>query len=242
MASLEGQVCVVTGASRGIGAAVARRLARAGATVVLVARSQGALDEEVAGIRSEGGTARGVSGDLRQDAFVASLFESIGADYGRLDVLVNNAGVAPFGGVEDLDIRAFRDCLELNVVAAFACTQQAVRLMRRKGDAGKIINIGSVRSHWTEAGDGGAYNASKFALRALTESVARELQGAGSRIAVGMVCPGIVDTPLTNPDAEPRPEWLSAEVVADAVAHAAAAPANVNVFDVTLFPTSQTPW
>jgi len=76
----------------------------------------------------------------------------------------------------------------------------------------------------------------------MSESIARQLHGTGSRIAVGMVCPGVVDTPLTNPSRGPQPDWLRAETVADAVLHAVTAPADVNVFDIVLFPMAQRPW
>jgi 3-oxoacyl-[acyl-carrier protein] reductase len=122
------------------------------------------------------------------------------------------------------------------------CMQRAVRLMRETGGVGKIINVGSVRSHWTEAGGDGAYNASKYALLALTETVARQLHGTGLQIAVGIVCPGVVDTRLTNPRGEPRPDWLRPETVAAAVLHAVTAPDNINVFDTTLFSVAQKPW
>ena len=144
--------------------------------------------------------------------------------------------------MEELDPEDFKWCLEVNVVAAFSCTQQAIRLMRKYDNGGKIINVGSVRSHWTEAGDGGAYNASKYALRGMTESVARQIHGDGSDIAIGMVCPGVVDTTLTNPAGEPRPGWLDVHQVAEAILHAVCAPKGVNYFDTTLFPTSQRPW
>jgi NAD(P)-dependent dehydrogenase (short-subunit alcohol dehydrogenase family) len=242
MEALTGQVCLVTGASKGIGAAVARRLAVAGARVVLTARSRQELETVATSIREAGGEAHPVAGDLCDARFVESLFGHIRDEHERLDGLVNNAGVAPFGPTEEFPVERLRECLELNVVAAFACMQAAIRLMRAQGGRGKIVNIGSVRSHWTESGDAGAYNASKFALRALAESIARELQGTGQEIAVGMVCPGIVDTTLTNPGREPRPDWLSPETIAEAVLHALAAPANVNVFDITVFPTSQRPW
>jgi NAD(P)-dependent dehydrogenase (short-subunit alcohol dehydrogenase family) len=240
--ALTGQVCLVTGASKGIGAAVARRLAAAGARVVLTARSRQELEVVCTSIREAGDEAHPVAGDLCDERFVEALFGHIVEEHGRLDALVNNAGMAPFGPTEEFPVERLRECLELNVVAAFACMRAAIRLMRAQGGRGKIVNIGSVRSHWTESGDAGAYNASKFALRALTESIARELQGTGQEIAVGMVCPGIVDTTLTNPAGEPRPDWLAPETVAEAVLHALVAPANVNVFDITVFPTSQRPW
>ncbi|MCC6444664.1 MAG: SDR family oxidoreductase [Armatimonadetes bacterium] len=242
MPSLEGKIALVTGAGRGIGQAVARLLAEQGAETVCAARTEAQLEETVASIRQAGGKALSLAGDITQEAFVGRLFESIRGRFGRLDILVNNAGMAPFGPVEELSAEKFRQCLELNVLAVFICLQQAVRLMKATGGEGKIINIGSVRSHWTEAGDGGAYNASKYAVLGLTESVARQLHGSGCRIAVGMVCPGVADTPLTNPAREPRPDWLAPETVARAVLHALTAPPDVNVFDTTLFPMSQRPW
>lgn len=242
MESLDGKIALVTGAGRGIGRATAELLAERGATVVLVARTAEQLDEVAAGIRAAGGQATPIPGDVTDDAFVERLFAAVRDEFGRLDILVNNAGIAPGGTVEELPVEKFRQCLELNVVAVFALTQQAVRLMKEAGAGGKIINIGSVRSHWTEAGSGGAYNASKYGLRGLTESVARQLHGTVPPIAVGLVCPGVVDTTLTNPKQEPRPDWLSPATVAQAVLHAVTAPDHINVFDTILFPTSQKPW
>jgi NAD(P)-dependent dehydrogenase (short-subunit alcohol dehydrogenase family) len=242
MGTLENEVALVTGAGKGIGRAVSELFAGEGAKVVLVARNEDELRAVADGIRSKGGQAHPAAGDITDDAFVQRLFQMVRDEFGRLDILVNNAGIAPFGRVEDLPVERFRRCMELNVIAVFACTQQAVRLMKEQGGQGKIINIGSVRSHWTESGDAGAYNASKYAVRGLTESVARQLHGSGLNIAVGMVCPGVVDTTLTNPKREPRPDWLKVEDVARAVLHAATAPARLNVFDTTLFPVFQKPW
>ncbi len=239
---LEGKVALVTGAGRGIGRAVAILLAKNGARVGLTARTTAQLEQVAGDISATGGVVEIFSGDLTSDTFRRTLFCELRARFGRLDILVNNAGMSPSGPIQEMPVALFRECLELNVVAVFACMQQAIRLMEEGGGEGKIVNIGSVRSHWTENGDAGAYNASKFALLALTESVARQLHGTGSQIAVGLVCPGVVDTFLTNPRGEPRPGWLRPETVARAVLHAVSAPADVNVFDTTLFPLSQKPW
>jgi NAD(P)-dependent dehydrogenase (short-subunit alcohol dehydrogenase family) len=242
MHELDGKIAVVTGAGRGIGRAVAELLAEHGAAVVLVARTASQLDQVAAAIRDAGGQAAPMAGDITDDEFVEQVFQAVREQFGRLDILVNNAGIAPGGPVEELPAEKFRQCMELNVVAPFVMMQHAVRLMKEIGTGGKIVNIGSVRSHWTEGGSGGAYNASKYGLRGLTESVARQLHGTEPHIAVGMVCPGVVDTTLTNPKGEPRPDWLTPQTVARAVLHAVTAPDNINVFDITLFPTSQKPW
>jgi 3-oxoacyl-[acyl-carrier protein] reductase len=237
---LEDKVAVVTGAGRGIGRAVAIRFAACGATVFAVARTAGDLDQ-VASDPDAHGRVVPTPGDVTDLSFVQDVFREVNETRGRLDILVNNAGCAPFGSIFEMDPADFRSCLELNVWSAFLCTQQAVRIMRKRG-RGKIINIGSVRSHWSEAGDAGAYNASKYGLRGFTESVARELHGQGINISVGLVCPGVVDTGLTNPGGEPRPGWLKPDDVARAVLQAAAAPDGINVFDTVLFSTSQKPW
>lgn len=242
MQSLTGATALVTGAGRGIGRAIASALAEQGAEVMLTARSRAELAVAAKEITRTGGRAHTLAGDITSESFRERLFAAVRERFGRLDILVNNAGMAPFGPVEELSPARLRECLELNVVAAYACMQQAIRLMRETGGRGKIINIGSVRSHWTEAGDAGAYNASKTALRALTESVARQLHGSGVEIAVGMVNPGVVDTTLTNPAGDSHPEWLAPATVARAVLHALTAPPGVNVFDTTLFSVAQRPW
>lgn len=242
MSRLENKIALVTGAGRGIGRAVAELFAGEGATVVMVARTAADLEEAAAAIEEKGGAAVLIPGDITEASVVAHVFQEIREQFGRLDILINNAGIAPFGPIEELPVERLRACLELNVVAVYACTQHAVRLMRETGGVGKIINVGSVRSHWTEAGDGGAYNASKYALRGMTESIARQLHGAGLNIAVGLICPGGVDTPLTNPKREPRPDWLRPETVAEAVLHAVTVPDNINMYDMTLFSTVQKPW
>ena len=237
---LEDSVAVVTGAGRGIGRAVATLFAAHGATVFAVARTASDLESVALGAAAAGRIIP-VPGDVTDRPFVRRLFRTVSETCGRIDILVNNAGCAPFGSIFEMDPEDFRTCLELNVWSAFLCTQQAVRIMRRSGH-GKVINIGSVRSHWSEAGDAGAFNASKYGLRGFTESVARELHGKGMDIAVGLVCPGVVDTGLTNPSGEPRPGWLAPGDVAGAVLHTAIAPDGINVFDTVLFPTSQKPW
>jgi NAD(P)-dependent dehydrogenase (short-subunit alcohol dehydrogenase family) len=240
--SLAGKTALVTGSGRGIGRAAALLLAREGAKVMLTARTASRLVEVRDAISASGGEAVLLAGDVTDEGFVKRLFDEVRATFGRLDLLVNNAGVAPFGPIEDFPVSTLRECLEVNVVGPFLCMQEAIRLMKSTGGRGRILNVGSVRSHWTEAGDAGVYNASKYALRGMTESVARQLHGTGLAISVGLICPGVTDTPLTNPGAEPRPGWLAPEDIARAILYAAQSPDGVNVFDVTVFSTAQKPW
>ncbi|MFH1730961.1 MAG: SDR family oxidoreductase [Planctomycetota bacterium] len=242
MAELEGKVALVTGAGKGIGRSVAERFAREGATVVGAARTEADLDRLAADLEKAPGTFVSVPGDVTDEGFVESLFGEVRSRFGRLDILVNNAGIAPGGPVETLAVNDVRRCLELNITAAFHCMQQAVRLMKETGDTGKIINIGSVRSHWTEGGGGGGYNASKYGIRGMTESVARQLHGSGSRIAVSLVCPGVVDTPLHSAHSGDKSGWLQPEDIARSVLHVATAPPEVNVFEVIVIPMAQKPW
>ncbi len=242
MAQLTNKVALVTGAGHGIGRAIAELFAAEGATVLAVSRTVTELEDLVDAVANGPGRAFAIPGDITDEAFVADLFAKISEQFTRLDILVNNAGIAPFGGVETLAVEDVRRCMEVNVVAAFNCMSQAVRLMKTTGDVGKIINIGSVRSHWTEFGDGGAYNASKAGIRHMTESIARQLHGSGSQIAVSTVCPGVVDTPLTNPERKDATGWLRPEHIARSVLHVATAPPDVNVFDVVVIPMAQAPW
>jgi len=244
---LKGKIALVTGASKGIGKAIAELFALEGAELIATARDGEALAKLSESVGKNGGKLHAIPGDIADDAFVESLFESIKKSHGRLDILVNNAGIVDGGGdVERLTPEKFREVLDVNVVALYSCMRQAIMIMRENGDAGKIVNIGSVRSHWTEQGEAGAYNASKYAVKGLTESVARLLIERKSKIAVGMVCPGIVDTPIhkgwQENGAPERRDWLRPETVAEAALHAALAPDNVNVFDTVIMPTFQNPF
>ena len=239
MRTVQGKIALVTGAGQGIGRGVAELLAERGAEVVLVARTASALEEVAAGIRTKGGKATVIPGDLTDDAFIEALFRQVADTFGRLDILVNNAGIAYGGPVDELDADVFRSVMELNVTAAFKCMQGAIRLMKSAGNAGKIINISSICGHWITFGGSGVYHASKFALRAMTEAVAKQMKHDGVNIAVGIVSPGNTDTPLMNPNGEPRPDWLHSEDVAEAVFHAVTAPDHITVFETILMPIRQ---
>ena len=244
---LEGKFSLVTGASKGIGRAIATRFAKEGSTVAITARNSIELDALANEIADAGGMAVPFAGDIGSDDFIRKLFAEVEKQFGRLDILINNAGIVD-GNRKDMDTltpEKFREVMNVNVVSVFHCMQQAIRIMKANGDVGKIINLGSVRSHWTESGEPGAYNASKYAVKGLTETVARLMIEQKSNIAVGMVCPGIVNTPIhvwSKPDDPERLRWMQPETIAEAVMHAVTAPPNISVYDTIIFPTCQLPF
>ena len=142
---LQDRVAVVTGASNGIGRGIAETFAAEGAKTVLVARRAEVLDEVAAGIRSRGGEALPVPTDLTREGDVVALFDTVRKRYGRLDVLVNNAGVATHINTEDITLDYWREVLDINITAAFLCSREAVRIMKdQTPKGGRIINMGSV--------------------------------------------------------------------------------------------------
>ena len=226
---------LVTGASRGIGAAVARRLATSGARVALLARSSGALHALAAEI---GGGAIPLVCDVRDASMVAramaTLTEQIG---GPPDIVVNNAGSFFLASAETTSVGAFGDTLAVNLVAPFAVVHSLLPAMR-EANAGHIVTIGSIADRMTFPGNA-AYAASKFGLRALHEVLRAELRGSGIRVS--LVSPGAVNTELwdpVDPDNQPgftaRADMLSPEAVADAVLYVVTAPLELNVDEIRL--------
>ncbi len=188
MDRLRDKVVLVTGATRGIGRGIAEFLAGEGARVVVSGRNEIEGNTVVADIRSAGGEALFVRADISLHSDAIRLIDESAAWYGRLDGLVNNAGVFPYAALLDVTEADFDTIFAVNVKGAFFCTQQAVRFMRLKG-GGSIVNIGS--THW-EAGNERlpAYACSKGALHTLTHHVAHHFAPYGIRcnwITVGWV-------------------------------------------------------
>jgi 3-oxoacyl-[acyl-carrier protein] reductase len=190
MSSLEGKVAVVTGASKGIGAAVARALAEAGASVVVnYASSRAGADAVVADIERKGGRAVAVKADMSKPADVTRLFDETKREFGRLDVLVNNAGIYKFDAIEDVSEREFHRQFDTNVLGPIIATQQAVKLIGAEG--GSIINISSVASLYPVP-MAVVYSATKGAVDAATRVLAKEL--GPRKIRVNTIAPGGVET------------------------------------------------
>ena len=185
MTVLAGRVALVTGASAGIGEATARALSAAGMRVAVCARRRERLDRLAAGIRSAGGEVAVYGLDVIDAGAVHAMVNDVASRWGRIDVLVNNAGRGLSATVEDTKPDEFRALLELNVMAVFTATQAVLPWMRRQG-RGHIINVSSIVGR-RGVPYRGAYSATKFALGGLSESLRVELAGTG--ISVSLVYP-----------------------------------------------------
>ena len=201
MGKLTGKVAVVTGASKGIGAAIAEELAHEGASIVVNYASSGDQAESVvAKIQAGGGAAKAVRADVSKPAEAKALVNAAVAEFGRVDILVNNAGVYEFLPLESITEKHFDRMFDLNVRGLVFATQAAAAAFGKGG--GSVINIGSVASRMAPAG-GSVYSATKGAVDVLTKSLAAEL--GPKSIRVNAVLPGPVETEGTAamPEFEP---------------------------------------
>jgi 3-oxoacyl-[acyl-carrier protein] reductase len=191
---LEGKVALVTGASRGLGAAIAKRLAADGAKVALTHASRpDAAQAVVKAIEAAGGKAVAIQADAGNVSAVKDAVAKVADLFGKIDILVNNAGVAVAGPAQDAKLDDFDRIMDVNVKGLFVTTQESLRHM---GEGGRIINIGSVHSHSVPFPGISFYAMSKAAVSGLTKGLAHDLATRG--ITVNNVQPGPVDTDM-NP-------------------------------------------
>ena len=208
MFKLDGRTALVTGASQGIGEAIARRLAERGARVVLAARSEDKLEELAARIDAGGGCARPLALDVSQPETFAERLKQLPEDFAAVDILVNNAGITADNLLARMSLEDWERVLRTNLTGAYALTREVLRgMMKRRW--GRIINISSVVGLMGNAGQAN-YAAAKAGLIGLTKSLAREL---GSRnITVNAVAPGYVETAMTANLPEASREELSGAI------------------------------
>jgi NAD(P)-dependent dehydrogenase (short-subunit alcohol dehydrogenase family) len=213
--NLSGQIAVVTGAGRGIGAAIAMKFAKMGATTVLCGRTERTLKETASKISAEGGKAEPIRCDVCDLGSVQDLADAVEQKFGRLDILVNNAGVGSFSGpLHELTPQAWEKVLNTNLRGVFYCIRGFAPMMIRQ-NSGYIVNISSLAGK-NALPNGAAYAASKWGLNGLTYSVAEELRGHNIRVSV--VCPGSVDTELGPHTGKNPSKMLKPDDVAHVVA------------------------
>jgi 3-oxoacyl-[acyl-carrier protein] reductase len=206
----EGRVALVTGASRGIGEAIARRLSAEGAHVLAAARNGGALEALVAALVSAGGKATALPMDLSDGSSIERAAKSALEAHGQIDVLVNNAGVTEDNLLLRMSREAWDRVLATNLTGAFLLTQAVVKSMVRRR-YGRIVNVASVVGLMGNAGQAN-YAASKAGLIGLTKSVAREL--ASRNITCNAVAPGFIETEMTQKMTPAAREALSGQIPA----------------------------
>lgn len=208
MGQLEGRVSLVTGASRGIGRAIARAFAAEGAIVVLAARDVGRLAEAVAEIQAQGGRAESLALDVCERASVEAGVAAIVEKHGRIDHLVSNAGVTRDNLLLRMKDSDWREVLETNLTGAFLCTQAVLKPMLKQR-SGRIVTIASVVGLGGNAGQAN-YAASKAGLVGFTKSVALEVASRG--ITANAIAPGFVETDMTAAMSEKARESVLARV------------------------------
>jgi NAD(P)-dependent dehydrogenase (short-subunit alcohol dehydrogenase family) len=235
-ASLTGQVAVVTGAGRGIGAAIAARIAQLGATVVVCGRNRGPLDSTANAILKAGGRAEAFECDVTKLRSVEAAAAHVEQTLGRIDILVNNAGVGGFGGpLHQLAPDSWDEVLNTNLRGVYFGIRAFAPMMIR-ARTGHIVNISSLAGK-NALPNGAAYAASKWGLNGLSYSVAEELRVHNIRVSV--VCPGSVDTELSPHTGKDPAKMLRPEDVAHVVAMLVTQAPQSFVSEVLLRPTQK---
>ena len=247
MAELSGKAVAITGASSGIGEATALALARAGASVALGARRKDRIDALAARIEDEGGTAVALEVDVTDEGQARAFVETAAERLGRLDSLVNNAGVMLLGPVEQADSEQWRTMINVNVLGLLYCTSAALPIMRAQ-ESGDIVNVSSVAGRFARAGNA-VYAATKFAVGAFSEGLRNEVTEGGIRVT--LIEPGFVDTELQSHNEgqvletlegmrDQIGEVLRAQDIANGILYAISQPPHVSINELLIRPTHQT--
>lgn len=247
MESDNSKVALVTGASSGIGAATAVALAAAGFRVAASARRADRLEQLVARIAAAGGEAVAVPADLADAEAAGRVVEQTVERLGRIDVLVNAAGVIQAGGVENADIAEWRRVIDINLISMLAACRAAIPAMKRQG-GGDIVNVSSIAGR-RASGVFAPYATSKFGVNALTEGLRQEVGGGGIRVCV--VEPGATSTEVADGMTDPRfrdsirehvtkDGAMEPEDVAASIAFVVSLPARANVSEILIRPTIDT--
>ncbi len=233
---LSGQIAVITGASRGIGEGIARRLSSMGATLVITARTEGPLTRTAQSIRENGGTCEAVPCDVTQLAQVEALARGVEKKFGKLNILVNNAGIGDFHRkLHEMAPEDWDRILNTNLRAPYYLLRAFVPLMIQSG-GGHIVNISSLAGK-NPVPNAAAYAASKWGLNGLSYSVAEELRGDNIRVSI--VCPGSTHTGFLHAEGRQSERMLTADDVAHVVAMLVTQAPQSFVSEVLIRPTKK---
>jgi NAD(P)-dependent dehydrogenase (short-subunit alcohol dehydrogenase family) len=240
MKQLQDRVAIVTGASSGLGKAIAEAFAAEGAKTVLAARRKQVLDEVAAGIRAKGGTALAVPTDVTKEPEVLALFAETMEAFGRVDIIVNNAGVPTKTPTEEIALDYWREVLDVNLTAAFLMSREAIKVMKPQG-GGRIINMGSI-SAISPRPHSAAYTTSKFAIEGLTRALTYDGRAYG--IVASVIHPGSTATNFlggrpAGPGKTPQDYVMAPQDVARIAVLMCALPPEVNLFEATILPNHQ---
>jgi NADP-dependent 3-hydroxy acid dehydrogenase YdfG len=244
--NIEGKVVVITGASSGLGESIARHLAKLGAMVVLGARRKDRLDAIVKDIQAAGGEALAVTVDVTKRAEVEGLVKKAIDTYGRIDVMVNNAGIMAIAPLAALKVEEWERMVEINIKGVLYGVAAALPHMQKQ-KSGHFINTASVFGIKVFAPGGTVYCATKEAIRTLTEGL--RMEAHADKIRCTIISPGAVDTELKQDTSDPGSSeavkelykaWaIPAESVARAVAYAIEQPPDVDINEIVIRPTAQ---
>ena len=247
MPALKEKIAIVTGASSGIGETTAVALAEAGARIALVARRTERMQTISARIeQATGSAAHIITGDVADPATATAAVEETLNKWGRVDILINNAGVMFLGPIDRVKVEDWRQMINLNLLGLMYFTHAVVPIMRSQ-KSGHVVNISSVAGRFARAGSSG-YNASKWGVGAFSEALRQEV--CVDKIRVTIIEPGAVLTELTDhmPDEDAKKatkeriatmEALTSEDISNAVIYAVTQPARVNVNEILIRPTDQ---
>lgn len=232
---LKNQVAIITGAGRGLGQATALLFGKEGVHVIAASRTPTEIEHTAQQIRESGGTAIAISTDVTDLAQVSDLFRYVDEYYGRVNILVNNAGVGLFGSVEELTPEALDYMLAVNLKGTVYCSQAAFKRMKDAG-SGQIINILSTASKVGRTNESG-YTASKWAVAGFTESLKAEARPLGIRVT--SFCPGGINTafwqtPANKAHQEQAENFMDPQVIAELLLQIAKFPASINVDDMVI--------
>ena len=242
--NLKGKVIAITGAGSGIGEATALLLAAGGAKMVLGARRTNRLEALAARITAAGGEAAYIQTDVKRRDDMTRLVAFAGEHYGRLDVLISNAGVGPISPLDELRVEDWDDMIDVNIKGMLYGIAAALPVFRRQG-AGHFVNIASTAGHRVTP-TMAVYAGTKFAVRAISEGLRQE---AGDKLRVTIISPGFIHTDfaesMTNPDIKAKmldqrdKIAIPPDAIARAIAFAIEQPANVDVGEIVVRPTAQ---